>query len=244
MYPIINTVFLVAVLVVNALANILPINGYNTGQLSAFYPNKFVPAGFTFAIWGVIYTLLLIWVGYFLYPQKSKSIEYDNYKIGPWFLLTCIFNIAWILAWHYLQIGLSLFIMLALLCSLIIIYRDLIKREIPWIIKLPISVYLGWICVATIANTTAVLVSNGIDGGEWSVHIAALMIIVATCLGLYFTAQKRDVFYTAVIIWALIGIIFNHEENVIQWSAGIGIALMSISMIPVVINKKIYSLYR
>ena len=54
-----NLIGLVMVLTVNALANILPINGYNTGQVSGFYPNYFVPAGFTFAIWGIIYLLLI-----------------------------------------------------------------------------------------------------------------------------------------------------------------------------------------
>ena len=54
-----NVLGFALVLTLNTLANALPINGMNTGEVSALYPNLFVPAGFTFSIWGIIYLLLL-----------------------------------------------------------------------------------------------------------------------------------------------------------------------------------------
>jgi hypothetical protein len=72
---ILNLIGIIGALVVNALANILPINGKNTGQLSDQYPNLFVPAGITFAIWGVIYILLIIFIIYqfvILAGEKDK----------------------------------------------------------------------------------------------------------------------------------------------------------------------------
>ena len=121
-YGILNLVGFALVLTFNALANILPINGYNTGEVSAFYPNYFVPAGFTFSIWGVIYLLLMGFVICSLlaalpsFPtQARKAIA----KASPLFLLTCLLNAGWIVAWHYLYLGLSLFIMLILLITLI-----------------------------------------------------------------------------------------------------------------------------
>jgi len=62
--PIVNGLGFLAVIAANAAANALPINGYNTGQLSDFYPNYFVPAGYAFSIWGVIYLLALGFVIY------------------------------------------------------------------------------------------------------------------------------------------------------------------------------------
>jgi RNA polymerase sigma factor (sigma-70 family) len=120
---IITWVLFLGVIAVNALANILPINGYNTGQISAFYPNVFVPAGFTFSIWGLIYLLLLSYtIGFTYYSIKGQQypkafalIE----RINIYFLLTCVFNMSWIVAWHYLQIELSVLIMLLFLITLI-----------------------------------------------------------------------------------------------------------------------------
>ena len=166
---IITWLLFVGVIAVNALANILPINGYNTGQISAFYPNAFVPAGFTFSIWGVIYLLLLAYtIGYTYYsiqrqayPKAFRFIEHVN----TYFLLTCIFNMAWIVAWHYLQIELSVLIMLLFLSTLIQLFLKTKTMALDlsltqrFILQTPFIVYLGWISVATIANITALLVA-------------------------------------------------------------------------------------
>ena len=53
---------------VNAMANILPINGIDTGAVSDSYPNLFAPAGLTFSIWGVIY---LVVGGLYTLPIRS-----------------------------------------------------------------------------------------------------------------------------------------------------------------------------
>ena len=77
MKTLINWLLFIGVVTVNALANILPINGYNTGQISAFYPNYFVPAGFTFSIWGLIYLFLLCYSithTYFSFKQKEFPV--------------------------------------------------------------------------------------------------------------------------------------------------------------------------
>ncbi|MCA6514764.1 MAG: hypothetical protein IM577_04115, partial [Chitinophagaceae bacterium] len=102
-----------AMIAVNAMANILPINGYNTGEISAFYPNKFVPAGFTFSIWGIIYLLLLaynITITIFLTKSSLASHPAQEYiqRVNRFYWWSCVFNILWILCWHFLQIELSL----------------------------------------------------------------------------------------------------------------------------------------
>ena len=54
----------IAMVIVNFLANGLPINNRSTGQISDTYPNLFAPAGPAFSIWGLIYILLGIYVLY------------------------------------------------------------------------------------------------------------------------------------------------------------------------------------
>ena len=53
-----------AMITINALANILPINNMTTGDISDKYGNLFAPAGITFSIWGLIYLLLAAYVVY------------------------------------------------------------------------------------------------------------------------------------------------------------------------------------
>jgi hypothetical protein len=214
---IITWVLFLGVIAVNALANILPINGYNTGQISAFYPNAFVPAGFTFSIWGVIYLLLLFYtIGFTYYTLKQEQypkaftlIE----RINIYFLLTCVFNMSWIIAWHYLQIELSLVIMLLFLFTLIQLFlkSNTIARDLTlsqrFILQTPFIVYLGWISVATIANTTALLVAY-----KWTalsiapVYWSASMILIALLLAVLMLKKFKAVPFALVVTWALWGI--------------------------------------
>jgi tryptophan-rich sensory protein len=206
-----------ATIAVNALANILPINGLNTGQVSGMYPNSFVPDGRTFAIWSIIYLWLLAFVAYTsVLAFKSKATEANRQlvqSISPLFWLTCLFNATWILAWHYLQVGLSLVIMLALLVTLLAIFRQtvLAKPAITTAAKLlvvvPFTIYFAWICVATIANTTALLVDTkwngwGVEPAVWSI----VMMAIATLLAIFITWRHRQMAFALVVAWALWGI--------------------------------------
>ena len=220
-----NLLGLILVITINALANILPINGYNTGQISGFYPNYFVPAGFTFGIWGIIYILLIGFVVFSLAVSFAKIDEASRNVISAIsfpFQVTCLLNAGWIIAWHYLQLGFSLFIMIGLLVFLIRIFLRLQKQTVSlkpvysfWI-QQPFVVYLAWICVATIANVTALLVGIGWQGGpispaNWSI----LMMLVAFGLGSYFTVGLKKYGYTLVLSWAFFGI-YSNQVNLVR----------------------------
>jgi hypothetical protein len=214
---IITWILFIGVIAVNALANILPINGYNTGQVSAFYPNAFVPAGFTFSIWGVIYLLLLSYtIGFTYYSLKRqaypKAFVFIE-RINIYFLLTCVFNMSWIIAWHYLQIEISVVIMLLFLITLIQLFlktkttaHDLNLTQ-RFILQNPFIVYLGWISVATIANITALLVAY-----KWTafsiapVYWSAAMILIAILLAVLMLKKFKAIPFALVVAWALWGI--------------------------------------
>jgi len=214
---ILTWVLFLGVIAVNALANILPINGFNTGQVSAFYPNAFVPAGFTFSIWGVIYLLLLSYTIGFTYfsikgQQHPKAFIFIE-RINIYFLMTCVLNMAWILAWHYLQIELSVVIMLLFLSTLIQLFlksntmdNGLTSTQ-KFILQTPFIVYLGWISVATIANITALLVAY-----KWTafniapVYWSAAMILIAILLAVLMLKKFKSIAFALVVAWALWGI--------------------------------------
>lgn len=204
----------VAMLFVNYLANALPIGGVTTGEASDAYANLFTPAGITFSIWGLIYLLLAGYVVYqFIY--KDKSSEQLISKINKYFILSSLANIAWIFAWHNGVIWLSVIIMLAFLACLIKL-ADILKKENFALkdyifLKLPFSLYFGWISVATIANITVLLVSLNWNGfGLSDVFWVIFILFVGVGIGIWRMFKDRNPAYGLVCVWAYSGILLKH----------------------------------
>ena len=233
---ILNLVSILAAIVVNGLANILPINNLLTGEVSDSFGALFTPAGYVFAIWGVIYLSLTVFAVYQVLPAQKDNTRID--RIGIWFILANLFNGAWIFAWHYLQFSLSLLFMLGLLVSLLVIYQRLkigISTSSPierWLVDMPFSIYLGWISVATIANASVVLLNLNWNGfGLTETIWTVVMLVIATVLGLLMTLKRSEVFYTLVLIWAFIGITQNGSgDQLVTITAWAGAAILLVVM--------------
>lgn len=217
-YQILNLIGFIATIVVNGLANALPLNGVGTGEVSDFYPNLFAPAGITFAVWGVIYLLLGLFIIYqlgFLSKGKMKHLEVV-FRIKWIFFIGSAANVMWIFSWHYGRIFISVLMMLVLLRSLAEIYDKIYQIKYNTIfeklaVKWAFSIYLGWISVATIANITTYLVSVnwngfGISQQTWTM----IVLLVATIITLGFVFYKKDMAYAVVTEWALFGILMKH----------------------------------
>ncbi len=222
--------------IVNALANSLPINGLNTGEVSALYPNFFTPAGITFSIWIVIYSLL---AGFVVWGWVRKH-QAGFTRLSLWFIASCVLNMCWIVVWHYLYVGTSVLIMLGLLVVLSKIFFILQERKPTdgWertFVYLPFTIYFAWICVATIANVSAWLVAVQWDGVFFSEKVwAAVMMGVATLLALVITLRYRAPAFTLVVLWALFGIYWRwrlSEEWFLVMAALAGVAVLSVVLI-------------
>lgn len=207
-----------AMVTVNYLANALPIGGVTTGEASDAYANLFTPAGITFAIWGLIYTLLLVYViytwGWFGKKPDEKQQKLLN-KVGGLFIISSLANIAWIFAWHYGIIVLSVLIMLGLLITLIKLADLLNKPTFSWTEKIclrwPFSIYFGWITVATIANITVFLVSINWSGWGISDQIWTIIILlVGALIGITRAIKDKNIPYLLVLVWAYGGIWLKH----------------------------------
>ena len=210
-----NLAAFLATIAVNAMANALPINGKTTGELSDLYPNLFVPAGLTFSIWGIIYLLLAVFSIYQIAAPIRSSAEFLR-RIGPLFIVASAANIGWIYLWHYQRVSASLLLMLVLLASLIGIYLRLGigATAASWrqrlLVRLPFSVYLGWITVATVANVTAVLVHVGWNRFGASQELwTVVVLIVAALITLAVLFTRNDLFFALVILWAFLGILIK-----------------------------------
>jgi hypothetical protein len=208
-----------ATLIVNALSNALPLNGQTPADISNRLANLFVPANYVFSIWGVIYTLLIGFVIYQALPSQRTNPLLR--QMGYWFVLSCAANITWIFLFHWNQFAWSVLAMLVILVALTMVYIRVgvgtlnLKGAQRWWVQLPFSVYLGWISVATIANIAYTLMDAGqpnflgIAGATW----ATAMLIVAMLLTAVLIFTRRDLAYSLVIIWALIGIVVAQAET-------------------------------
>jgi hypothetical protein len=207
----ITIIALAATLVVNALANILPLNGLRSGDVTLPYPVLFVPGAYVFSIWGVIYTGL---IAYAIFQALAGQRENPRLRrTGGLFVVASLANIGWIFAWHYRNFPLSMLFMLVLLGALIGIYlrlgtgRTRVSRAETWAVRVPFSIYLGWITVATIANAAQLLYTQGWDGwGIAPVTWTVIMLAAAVVISALVAVTRRDVAYLAVPVWALVGI--------------------------------------
>jgi len=224
-------VTVLATITVNILANALPINGRNTGAISDNFQVYFVPAGYVFSIWGLIYIGLIAYAVYQALPSQRNNPRLT--RTGWWVVLGNLANISWIFLWHYgLFVG-TLGAMLILLATLIVTYLGLrtgqtkISPAEAWTVRIPFSIYLGWITVATVANVTDVLDylnwdRFGLTPETWMLIILGAVFVIATLMNLI----RRDVAYASVIVWALIGISIKHADvailaNATRWTTAL-----------------------
>ena len=204
-----NLLLFAGMIVMNYLANALPLNNKTTGELSDALPNLFVPAGITFSIWGIIYLLLLIYCVVQFTSTNQLVISYISWV----FALNCVLNALWIVCWHYQKISLSLLVMTGILISLI--YINMMIKGLPvGMIKAAFGVYLGWICIATIANVTALLVhfnwnGFGLPGEVWAIIMISAGAVI-TVLSVY---RLRNPFIGLAVIWAFTGIIIKRQSD-------------------------------
>jgi translocator protein len=220
-------------LVCNSLANALPLNNRTTGAISDTFHVYFVPAGYVFSIWGVIYLGLIAFTVYQFLPQNRTSTMLR--AIAPWFLVSCAMNSGWIFLWHYGFYALSLVMMLVLLLSLVMLYIRLDIGNIAysgasfWCLR----IYLGWICVATIANATALLYyiewnGFGISPEAWT----AVLFVVGVALAVIITETRYDWLWVSVLLWAFMGIAVKHSAiPIVGASAWTAVAMTAVFLI-------------
>ncbi|MDX1481910.1 MAG: tryptophan-rich sensory protein [Woeseiaceae bacterium] len=232
MHRYVTLLFVIATVIVNGLANGLPINGKTTGEISNQFEVFFTPAGYVFSIWGLIYLSLAGFAVYQLLPRQRQDRRIDRVTVPFW--TSSVANMAWILLWHYEYFVATLFVMLLLLASLLRIWsilqadgaaRDAAER---WLLRMPFSLYAGWVSIATLANLTVVLEARDlrpfdIGAAEWAIG----MVVVGGAAALAVGHLKRDLVWLAVVVWAFVGIAVKQD-----WSGAVaGTAVVAAGLV-------------
>ncbi len=233
-FPILNAVALVATIVINYLSNTGVFNGETMATISAKYQNLFTPAGFAFSIWGLIYLGLLGFVIYYGPFTKNTNAKAKTIsKVGWWFVISCLANSLWVIAWLYDYTFFTIPIMVLLFFSLLkIIQHNQSEMQASDIktrifLSLPFYIYSGWISVALIADVAAYLkkiqwAGFGISETVWTI----IMFVVASIIHLYMIWKRNMPVFALVAVWALIAIaIANQHNNQVVYVTAIIMAL-------------------
>jgi len=212
---IVTVIAYVIMIAVNYMAVFLPIGGRTTGEISYNYPNLFAPAGYAFSIWGIIYLLLGMYVIYQLRLNKNELAE----KVNRIFIVNVLLNASWLFVWHYDLIWFSVIIMAGLFFTLIkiadILRTNVISSKESWFVRLPFSVYFGWITVAAIANVIVFLVYIGWNGtGIPEIFLTVTALLAGTYIGLWRMLKDRFLPYGLVLIWGYGAILAKHISAV------------------------------
>lgn len=208
-----------SMIIMNIIAVTAPLAGNATGYISNKFPVLVTPAGYAFSIWSLIYTGI---IAYTIYQALPRNWANPRLKAISWFFVfSCLFNIGWLFMWHFLAgrpehpiIWSSLLFMLALLGTLIIIYNKLEtgKSKVHWLehycVRAPFSIYLGWITLATVINTSVLFWTWGWRAG--AIPWAIVALLAATAINALMLVRRRDYVYSAVAIWALFAINVKH----------------------------------
>jgi hypothetical protein len=200
------TFSLLTVITVNVAANIMSLNGSTTVEIANKLPVLFIPKGYVFSIWVVIYLLLAVWL--YDFWHNHKTVNKNEYNIRTLlFLLSCLFNISWIVLWHYEFFIWTILLKAALLATLIGLYFSYPKKDNRFVGRIPISIYLGWTIVMFIANVSYVLTLHewggwGLSNPLWTV----IYLTFSTAIALHFLYHYRDIAINVVIMWTFIGI--------------------------------------
>ena len=235
----IAVVLFVFMIIMNTLANTLPINGQSTGEISEQYPNLFQPTGFTFSIWGIIYLLLgaysifqLTRIG----QVESEVIQKAYFSVNILFSISSLANISWLLFWHHNKIMLSMIAMIVLLVSLILISNQVGSLNV--LSRISFSVYFGWIVIASIANMTILLVDLGVPSfSSTSIFLTVVILIVGIVIGSLVIYLKSDIAFGLVFVWAYIGILIRHlsqSEFNFQYPAIVYTSIFSIIVLLII----------
>ncbi len=229
-YKWLNAVAIAAVLVMNYLAATLPLFGRGTGEISDMFEILLTPASYAFSIWSVIYLLL---VGFVIYQFRNSSESNEGIEaVGMWLVINSLCNIIWLFFWHSLLTEIATVIIILLLLTTIVLYvrtRRIVRPSVAQIIlvKLPFSIYMGWVSVATILNIGIVLHKNdwsgfGLSPTVWSV----IGLIVGALIALVIGYRYRDSIYPLVFVWAYSAIAFKHQDSHATWLTAIILAVV------------------
>jgi hypothetical protein len=178
--------------------------GTSTGAVSNSVETGVTPAGWAFSIWSVIFLGVLVFAAYQALP-RARVPRFDALAVP--FVLANLLNAFWQVPWLTRNFGLAVLVIVAILASLAWLYVRLDRMGMTtverWVLGVPTSLFLAWLCVATALNVTVALAAAGWQGsGVWP----PILVLAVAGIGTALLARTGDVAFAAVLVWAFAGI--------------------------------------
>ncbi|WP_019988731.1 TspO/MBR family protein [Rudanella lutea] len=231
------TVFvIISLLVMNYLSNARVFADTTNGDISRKYQTLITPAGYAFAIWGVIFLGLLAFAVFQALPSERDNERFR--AAGPWIILNGIGNAIWSPIFNNEQIGLALLVILVMFVSLLLtmdrlqVGKTRVRRRELWLARVPFSIYFGWLTVATILNVAVFLKSTNFDlnllpEAGW----AAAVLVIAFLVGVFLFNRYRSAFYILVFAWAYAAIAAEQKGvpyvPLFAWAGVVGAVILA-----------------
>ncbi|WP_203334611.1 tryptophan-rich sensory protein [Planococcus beigongshangi] len=216
-FSIVNLILFFATLGVNYLGSFGFFNGQSQGDISDEYLTLISPAPFTFSIWGVIYTLVLITLAYQFFKRKDTRVSELIVLISPWFILLSFCNMGWIVAFSYEQLFISTILIIGMLFSLFLIIGKIYTHRFDFpstLAGISFTFYCGWVTIATVVNTALLLVQQEWNGFGISFSIWTLIILaVAIAFALIYISRYKNAAYPLPLAWAFFGIYSTYNSG-------------------------------
>lgn len=208
---------IVTLIVMNYLSTMRAFGGLTNAEVSDKYHTFVTPAGYAFAIWGLIFLGLLAFAVYQALPAQRYNPRFR--AIGGWVMLNSLLNAIWSPIFNQEWMGVSVLVILAMLFSLLKIIDGLQLNRKPvgatetWLVRVPFSIYFGWLTVATILNVAVYLKAtdfslSGLTESAW----AAGILVVGLMIGGFLFNRYRNVAYILVFSWAYIAIAVEQQQ--------------------------------
>lgn len=215
----------------------------SVADVSDSHPTLFTPAGYAFAIWGIIYGASLVYAVMALMPSQWHVRLHD--RVAPWFLLTNALTSLWVSLFMADQLGPATLIIAATLTSCIYVYSlasdHLISEHLSHFWRLPFGLWMGWIAVATLATIDISLSAAGFGGD--SVLWTCALLLAASVVAVAAAGLFLDPVVPFVVAWATAAIAVAHFEDstlvgvvatlVAVKSASLGVRLAFFSGLPI-----------
>ncbi|KUG06336.1 tryptophan-rich sensory protein [Solirubrum puertoriconensis] len=213
--------------------NTNPANGQNMGQVSAQYPTPLTPSGWAFSIWGLIFLSEAIYAVWQLLPAQ-RSNPLPNAVARP-LTVANLAAAAWVVCFSYELIAVCTALMLLTLGALVLAYgrarRLVLAGETAKLSSWPVSLFMGWISVATVVNLTLALRDFGWETPmNVTVVLCVALLAVVVALGLIISSSFRDAVYPLVLAWGLIGIWAARRADLVElaWVALAGAVVVGL----------------
>ena len=233
----------IATLAVNWAANGIPLNGQTTAQISDRFDVFVIPAGYVFSIWALIYILLAAFT--VDQARPSRATDPTLRRLGWLPALAGVLNAAWVVCFQYELFIATVPLIVGLLVTLIRINattfadRGRLVSAARWTVRLPFSVYLGWVTVATIANIAQTLQALGVTvAPDVAPVLASAVLLVGLAIAVTFVWRFADAAYGAVIVWAYVGIAVKESATpVVALTAAVGAVVVLILVATILLGR-------